>query len=91
MAREGPNTSETPVAESGGWPSEQFFHKLQQTLTALILISFALIVVMTTASTGPFVVVTGKFLFLLILFSAAIWVATWLVKVWQEKRPSASD
>jgi|GEM_PF-6863556 len=86
-----PNTPETPAAERDGWPSEQFFHKLQQTLTALILISFVLIVVMTTASTGPFVVVTGKLLFLLILFSAATWVATWLVKVWQEKRQPASD
>ena len=73
------------------WPSEQFFLKLQQTLTALILVSFVLIVVMTTASTGPFVVVAGKLLFLLILLSAATWLATWIVKVWQEKRRSASD
>ena len=73
------------------WPSDEFFLKLQQILTALILVSFGLIVVLTTASTGPFVVVAGKLLFLLILLSAATWLATWIVKVWQEKRRPAGD
>ena len=55
----------------------------------LILVSFVLIVVMTTASTGGFVVATGKILYLLILVSALTWLATWVVKVWLEKRRPA--
>ena len=90
MSRQGSSTQETP-AGGNRWPSEQFFLKLQQILTALILVSFVLIVVMTTASTGPFVIVAGKLLFLLILLSAATWLATWIIKVWQEKRRPAGD
>ena len=65
------------------------FHRLHHALTALILVSFVLIVVMTTASTGGFVVATGKILYLLILVSALTWLATWVVKVWLEKRRPA--
>jgi predicted MFS family arabinose efflux permease len=82
-------TTDTPgVGAAAGrwWLSDRFFNKLHHSLTALILVSFALIVILTTASTGPFVVVAGKLLFSLILLSAVTWLVTWLVKVWQEKR-----
>jgi hypothetical protein len=91
MSRQGPSTPQLPAVNGNRWLSEQLFLKLQQILTALILVSFGLIVVLTTASTGPFVVVAGKLLFLLILLSAATWLATWIVKVWQEKRRPAGD
>jgi uncharacterized Tic20 family protein len=91
MSQQGTSTQEAPAAGGNRWPSDRFFQRLQQTLTVLILVSFVLILVMTTASTGPFVVVAGKLLFLLILLSAATWLATWLVKVFQEKRRPAGD
>lgn len=91
MSRQESSTQELPAVNGNRWPSDEFFLKLQQILTALILVSFGLIVVLTTASTGPFVVVAGKLLFLLILLSVATWVATWIVKVWQEKRRPASE
>ena len=86
MSTQRSSTPEAPAADGNRWPSEQFFLKLQQVLTALILASFVLIVVMTTASTGPFVVVAGKLLFLLILLCVVTWLATWIIKVWQGKR-----
>ena len=91
MSTDNSQAPQAGAADEERRPSERFYHRLHQSLTALILVSFVLIVVMTTASTGPFVVVAGKLLFLLILLSAATWLASWVVKLWREKRRAAGS
>ena len=81
-------TSAGAGGEDGGAANGLPFHRLHHALTAFILASFVLIVIMTTASTGAFVVTAGKILYLLILLSALTWLATWLVKVWRERHPA---
>ena len=55
-------------------------------LTGVMIGAFVLIVLFTTFSSGPFVQVTGRGLYFLILASAATSLATWIVRVRLEKR-----
>jgi hypothetical protein len=55
-------------------------------LTGVMIGAFALIVLFTTISSGPFVQMTGRGLYFLILASAATSLATWIVRVRMEKR-----
>lgn len=55
-------------------------------LTGVMIGAFALIVMFTTFSSGPFVQVTGRGLYFLILASAVSSLATWIVRVRMEKR-----
>jgi hypothetical protein len=55
-------------------------------LTGVMIGAFVLIVLFTTFSNGPFVQVTGRGLYFLILASAATSLGTWIVRVRMEKR-----
>ncbi len=55
-------------------------------LTGVMIGAFALIVLFTTISSGPFVQVTGRGLYFLILAAAVTSLVTWIVRVRMEKR-----
>ncbi len=55
-------------------------------MTVAIMISFLLIIILTTASTGGFVQVTAKGLYHVILLSALASLVTWVVRIRLEKR-----
>ena len=57
-------------------------------LTVAIMVSFLLIIAMTTASTGAFVQVTAKALYHLILLAALVSLVTWAIRVRMEKKMS---
>lgn len=61
-------------------------HGILRAMTGVFLVSFGLIIVMTTFSTGPFVRVAAKGLYYLILLSGAVSFATWLYRTRLEKR-----
>ena len=63
-------------------------HRILRALTVAIMVSFLLIIAMTTASTGVFVQVTAKALYLLILLSALASGATWWLRVRLERKMS---
>jgi len=54
--------------------------------TIVILVSFALIIVSTTVSTGPFVQVLGKALYYVIVLGVVVSLATWIFRGRLEKR-----
>ena len=54
--------------------------QIMRAATICILVSFVLIVISTTVSTGPFVQVLGKVLYYIIVFSAAVSLVTWFVR-----------
>ena len=55
-------------------------------MTVAIMVSFLLIIILTTASTGGFVQVTAKGLYHVILLSAVASLVTWVVRIRLEKR-----
>ena len=65
--------------------------KILHTTTGIILGSFALIVVMTTVSTGPLVRGGGKALYYIILFSILVSLVTWYLRVRMEKRIAVEE
>lgn len=54
-------------------------------MTGIILGAFALIILMTTFSTGPAVQSGGKLLYYLIVLAAFSSLGVWLYRVWLEK------
>jgi hypothetical protein len=96
--RNTPRTSptESPLSEEGpGLSEEDLFrvsgviHVCQRVLhglTGVMIGAFVLIVLFTSLSTGIFVQVTGRALYLLILASAATSLGTWVVRVRMEKK-----
>ena len=55
-------------------------------MTVAIMVSFLLLIILTTASTGGFVQVTAKGLYHVILLSAVVSLVTWVVRTRLEKR-----
>ena len=60
--------------------------KVLRAMTGIILLSFVLIVVLTTASTAVFVQFAAKTLYYLILASAVTSLITWAVRVRLQKK-----
>jgi membrane protein implicated in regulation of membrane protease activity len=62
--------------------------KVLRLLTGVILGAFALIIAMTAVSTSPFVQVTAKGLYYLIVLAALASLVTWLYRLQIERRGS---
>lgn len=61
-------------------------HQVMRAMTGVFLVAFGLIIVLTTFSTGPFVRMTGKGLYYLILMSGLVSFVTWAYRSRLEKR-----
>ena len=60
--------------------------RILRVLTVAIMVSFVLIIILTSLSTGSFVQVTAKGLWLFILISILASIVTWLTRLRLEKR-----
>ncbi len=60
--------------------------KVLRSMTAIILVAFVLIIVLTTASTSPVVQVTAKALYYLILAAALTSLMAWIARVRLQKK-----
>lgn len=60
--------------------------KILRAMTGVILGAFAIIIAMTTLSTGDFVQTSGKLLFYLIVLAALLSLGTWLYRMRLEKQ-----
>lgn len=64
----------------------QASHRVLRFLTGVMIVAFLLIVVLTTISTGPFVQVTARGLYFLILAVPVASLLTWVLRLWAERR-----
>ena len=76
------NPSHADLDVQGRIQSCQRFLRL---MTGIILGAFALIILMTTVSTGPVVQTSGKVLYYVIVLAAFSSLAVWLYRVRMEK------
>ena len=67
-------------------PALRVCQQILRSATIVILVSFALIIVSTTVSTGPFVQVLGKALYYVIVLGVVVSLATWIFRGRLEKR-----
>lgn len=74
------------AAESG----MDLCQRIYRIATGAILIAFLLIIIATTASTGPAVQFLGKALYYVILLSAVASLITWLVRMRLERAAAAA-
>jgi len=65
--------------------------KIMRLATVVMLGAFALIIVMTTASTGSLVLWTGKALYYVIVLGALVSLGTWLYRTRLEKQVHRLD
>ena len=61
-------------------------HRVLRFLTGVMIVAFLLIVVLTTISTGPFVQVTARGLYFLILAVPVASLVTWILRLWAQRR-----
>lgn len=61
-------------------------HRVLRFLTGVMIVAFLLIVVLTTISTGPFVQVTARGLYFLILAVPVASLLTWILRLWADRR-----
>jgi len=78
-----------PTAGAAAHPGMDLCQQVYRIATGAILIAFLLIIVLTTASTGPMVQFLGKALYYTILLSVVASLVTWLVRLRLEKKALA--
>lgn len=66
-------------------------HRALKWLTITIMTSILLVIAMTTFSTGTFVQIAGKGLYLVVIGAAIVSVAVWSVRVRLQKRLGRGD
>ena len=95
--RTAPDTGD-PGSAQGGYGSGGGYRlaitwcqRILRVLTAAIMVSFVLIITLTSLSTGSFVQVTAKGLYQFIIISAFVSAVTWLTRLRLERKDVAAE